>query len=130
MTMMFPRWTAEEDALAKAFVAAGIGPDALNGKIPGRTGKAVYTRVYYLKMTPDKRERANIRKRCARDGLPTISPQARKRAAGSAIFDPPPEVIHEAVLRALAPRSLTAIICGDPPLIASALGKRMAGVVA
>ncbi len=112
--------------MARALVARGIGPDSLNGKIPGRTGKAIYTRVNYLNMTPDKRESRNFRRKCARDELAAISPRVRRQYRVAAV-EPPPEVIWEAIQRAKAPRSITAIICGDPPLIASALGKRKAG---
>lgn len=37
---------------------------------------------------------------------------------------PPPEVMAEAIRAMAAPRDITAIICGDPPLGRSALSRR------
>ncbi len=130
MSLTIPRWTPEEDEIAIAFVAAGFSTSEGDGKIPGRTGKALRTRVNYLKMSSEKRARMNQRRRNhAAEQFSAVAPKARRQMQQIPI-EPPPEVIWEAIQRAMAPRSITAIICGDPPLIASALGKRMAGVSA
>ena len=118
-----PRWTKEEDALALELVAIGDTTSAMDGRIPGRTGKAIRTRAYYISLTPEERHEMNIRK--GRGRRPTFQP---KRWTSSAIT-PPPAVEADRARRMRAPRSLTAILMGDPISGQSALDRRQASQV-
>lgn len=108
---IIPRWTPEEDKLAKALVALGGSKSSMNGKIPGRSGNAIYSRVLYLAMNPEKRERMNLRKQ--RGWADRAAPKLRKRPAPAGV-EPPPEVVADALRRAAAPMSVTAYFCKDP----------------
>jgi hypothetical protein len=61
-----------------------------------------------------------VRERKAREELGAL----RRGHIGPSREDPPPEVIEEAVRAYAAPRSITAMVCGDPPPGRSALHKR------
>jgi hypothetical protein len=68
-----------------------------------------------------ERQRAKYRERRLRD---YVRPEGTPRIHISAA--PPPHVLEEAMRAMAAPRELTAILCGDPPLGRSALD-RMTG---
>jgi hypothetical protein len=113
------RWTPEEDAIAKALVATGGSSSSLNGKMEGRSGAAIRSRVNYLAMTKEQRFRANLRRRNGR----VAPPRVRQRVHVST-FEPPPEVLEEAMLCANSPRTPAMLLFGDPLPGRSALDQR------
>lgn len=122
MEPLTPRWTPAEDALALSLVATGLSAGELNGKIPGRTGKAVKTRARYISLSSEERHLQNVRKIRIRSA-PRSTVRTRVMPALSANA-PPPEVMADAERRASAWRTLTAIAFGDPPPWSSALDRR------
>ncbi|SRR5258708_4679594 len=117
------RWTKEEDAMALEIVAIGGTTSSMDGRVPGRTGKAIRTRAYYISLTPEERHELNVRK--GRGRRPTFQP---KRWTSSAVT-PPPAVEADRARRMTTPLSLTAILMGDPDPSRSALGRRQASRV-
>src|SRR5258708_5966138 len=108
------RWTKEEDAMALEIVAIGGTTSSMDGRVPGRTGKAIRTRAYYISLTPEERHELNARR--GRGRSPTFQP---KRWTSSAV-PPPPAVEADRARRMTTPLSLTAILMGDPDQIGRA----------
>ncbi len=100
-------WTAEEDRIAAEMRAAGLTMTAIGERLD-RTENAVDGRFQYLRITPEEKQR---RQRIRRD-------RARASLSGDNCWKVregiPAHVIEDRDRRLSAPRSLTAIICGDP----------------
>jgi hypothetical protein len=110
-------WTDSETEAARANYH--LPPDEFRRKT-GRTKQAAKAHLRYVSR-PEVRERKNAQKvalRLARKENPLPKVELNTAVA------PPPEVIIDAIKRASAPRTLTAIICGDPAPGFSALERR------
>lgn len=93
-----PNWTEEEDRIAREMLDHWASDE--EWRAFGRTKRAGRKRMQTLKF--DHRIRETQQRRI----IPAMRPYT---------ISIPPEVIADALLRASAPRSLTAILCGDPP---------------
>lgn len=114
-------WTSEEDSAALAMRRDGMRPPAI-GEVLQRAGGAVSSRLRYLALTPAERLQKN---RAKRDSRPSRAQAvARMRVMPSNNKLVPAAVLEERERRLLEPRSLSAILMGDPPLSRSALGRR------
>jgi hypothetical protein len=101
-------WTPEQDALARKMVAANESEEAFLTKI-GRTKNA----------SKDRIKRVNHGERLNGSGA--------IRGGTCAVRGPSEEALADARMRAAEPRTLTAWQFKDPPLMQSALWKKMNG---
>lgn len=108
-------WLASETELARANYHL---PPAQFQRITGRTKQAARAHLKYISRA-DVRERKNAQKVALRLAMKQCQP-----TAAVAPIVVPDEVIAEAARRAAAPRSLTGIVMGDPPIGFSALERR------
>lgn len=113
-------WEAEEDAILRAMTLEGKTYPVIAGVLK-RSHDAVKNRAIAI-ISLEDREAANFLKRTNRI-MPTKY-QKTTHTAETRMEAVPPHVFEERNVRALAPRSLTAILMGDPPVGFSALGKR------
>lgn len=97
------KWTHDETDLARQMIERGDDEDAFLTQF-GKSKKSAIARVDRVKDRPKTRACPNI---------PT-----------SGRVDVPDHVQIEATQRASAPRSLTAILCGDPPVGYTQLDRR------
>lgn len=112
----FRRWSEAETAKARELVDTDIHPDAFLAQV-GRTKDAARSRLKWID-NPAYRA-AHSADMCARR---REMPHSHIIAAPK--FAPPPDVVADAMRRAVAPRSLTALLMGDPAPGASALDRR------
>lgn len=94
-----PAWTPQEDARLLALRQQGLTWDTIAAALPGRTVNACTARAYSL----SERGASGIGKARSSDGVPS---QERRSAIARAL------AARDAA--AMAPRTLTAMICGDP----------------
>lgn len=112
-------WTAEEDATLREMTMAGNNYQEVADAMPGRTYAAVKCRMRYVNLTKEQFAEANRKKRARR-----VTPAHYRKWDEIKHTVAPPEVIEDARQRAMAPRSLTAILMGDPAPGQSALERR------
>lgn len=123
-------WTEYETARAREFIAAGVKP----AEFLSRTGRSKATAKAHLRYIDDEVYRQRVIDTAIRyrrvverrepSALPTIYGSTEPRVVV------PPDVVQEAQRRALAPRTITGWVCGDPPIGYSALDQRAAGASA
>lgn len=94
-----PAWTPEEDARLLALRQQGMTWDTIAAALPGRTVHGCQSRAYSL----SERGASGIGKERSNFGVPA---QERRCAIARAL------AARDAA--AMAPRTLTAMICGDP----------------
>ncbi len=98
-------WTEQETKQARASMQ--LPPDDFF-RLTGRTKQAARAHIRYVDHPELWEQRTNRKRRERRElGIPERLLTAKS--------GPPPEVIADAIKRALIPRSITALICGDPP---------------
>lgn len=117
MSNLRKNWTDEETELARRLLAQDISDFEFEHQL-GRTKTAARTRMQTVSYRGWRAEA---------DDLRTLS-QSRskcKEFSSSRAETIPPEVIADAVRRSNAPRSLTAMLCGDPPFGYSAYDRRV-----
>lgn len=106
-------WTDEETELARLHYKRGVSPEEFLAKT-GRTKDAAKRRFEYVDR-PEVRERHIKKQQMYRDAAKAsgdMHTAARKVAV-------PPDVLQDAKRRASAPRSLTGVLMGDPPVPAA-----------
>lgn len=91
-----------------------------------RTVKAVNNKIHWLGRSQDYRDNYNKRRR-VKYKIETHDTRAVVGNLGKTAGRPSHDMLIDRDRRAMAPRSLTAMIFGDPPPGMSALDKRMAG---
>ena len=107
---MKPRmWTPEEDQVIRAGVVAGKTYEEISTDLENRTRAAVKGRIRWINISPEVRKESNRKKRARR-----IVPAHYQKWGSVKNTHVPPDVIEDAIRRARAPRSLTAILMGDP----------------
>jgi hypothetical protein len=114
----YPKWTAEEDAAIEAFRSQGLRPVEIHMKMPQRTTSAIKLRLSILRIGLDKHRQRDRTRR------PRVQFPKNHVAECVVPVVVPDEVMAERESRLSAPRSLTALICGDPPVGFSALERR------
>lgn len=119
MVLRSSNWTPEETELARKLLAEGAPEREFERQI-GRTKEAAKTRIQTLNYRARRAEADRFR---TLSGSRCKKSEYRRVEAEAAI---PPEVIADSVRRSDAPRSLTAMLCGDPPPGYSALDRRRA----
>jgi hypothetical protein len=111
-------WTDEQTAKARELLAAKAPNETFIAEI-GRSKVAARARIRYL----GDPEGFKSKRRAER---PSRAKTASKRVENPDRFYIPDEVIAAAAARLTAHRSLTAQLCGDPPVGFSALDRRQA----
>lgn len=109
-------WSAEEDATLIASKTAGLQYYQIADQLPKRTVAAVKCRYRQIGLTPEVRAALALKK-----SKPSIRATRIQYAVAPAV---PPAVLRDRDCRLTARKSLTAIICGDPPAGYSALERR------
>jgi hypothetical protein len=97
----FRTWSSDDTEIARQMVLNKEPSEAFLAKL-GRSETAARERVKRAN------ERVNVERRATAEGFAKA----------------PPQLVEDAIRRARAPRSLTAIVCGDPPHGFSALDRR------
>lgn len=110
-------WNDQDTALAAKLIAAG-SDNATFLNVLGRSKRSARERLRYIKARKPHSERSM-----------RSSPNIHCRDYSKRV-DVPDAVIQAAVLRQLAPRSITALFFGDPPTGYSALDRRATGAAA
>lgn len=114
------RWTDEEWQRAKSLLDSGYTQDAVAGII-GRTSQQIASKKQWESLSSDRRERKALQKRQRRaEYIPSTS--VRLHVADYMTI--PECVIEERNARAVAAKSLTGWVFGDPPIGYSALDRR------
>lgn len=130
MTRARSNWTEYETARARELIAEGVKP----ADFRSRTGRSKATAKAHIRYIDDEvyRQRVIATAIRYRRVVPRREPSALPTVYGST--EPrvvvPPDVVAEAQRRALAPRTITGWICGDPPIGYSALDQRTVGAPA
>lgn len=119
-----PKWSKEEDDILLRMRKAGATSRDIAATLNGRSPKSVEARLNYLKRTPAQREARNARRRlmAGESGRRVLNPENHVATKSPEV---PPEVWIDRIKRAMTPRSVTAIICGDPIPGYSALDRRI-----
>ena len=104
----YPLWSEEETKKLVSMVRDGKSYREIAARL-NRTYVAVKTRAKYICLPPVERARANALRR----ELRLFTPNSGHRVLVDKI-DVPETVIEERNQRLMAPRSLTAILMGDP----------------
>lgn len=118
-------WTPEEDAQLIELRRGGLDFREISERLGNRTPLAAKNRYRNLTMPADARRAEMDRK--------NAYVRAERRAVGlrriveCATVSVPDHVAAERDARYAASLSITALICGDPPLSRSALGKKLEG---
>lgn len=101
-------WSSEEDAAILAFRAQGLSPLEIHMKMPKRTAAAIKNRLTTLRVGRDIIRKRQRERRKSRRKEYTINHVVEPRIVV------PAEVLEDRERRHAAPRSLTALILGDP----------------
>lgn len=109
-------WSPEEIALLLKLKAEGLSHRLISIQI-GRSVDAVGEKWRWEQMSPEER-----RQRYSRPKRKQTTEDIQQRAVGKSL--PSEELIADALVRATAPRSITAALFGDPPPGYSALDRR------
>lgn len=121
-------WTKEQDETMARMLAEGAKLPAIAEAI-GRTAVAIKCRRRYLSLSVEQRSEENRAWKAA--NRPAGSRKSvRGRVAPPADRFLPPGALEDAQRRLYAPRSLTAVLCGDPAPGRSALDRKLAGASA
>jgi len=121
----YQKWTEAETELARANLHLRAKEFL---EKTGRTRQAAKCHLNYVDNPETARKRAE-----AKAAYKRTNEEYRAKLKGKWVPDrnvPPPEVIEDAIRRATAPRSITAILCGDPCPGFSALDRKQAGASA
>ena len=116
-------WTAKETKILIRKKKDGLSFPEI-AKFVDRTPSSVKERWYWINRTEQDKEERRRRMAHARrrpDHVSTDQPQALRGAANRPI---PAAVLEDRRRRLDAPRSLSAVLLGDPPLMQSALAAR------
>jgi hypothetical protein len=105
-------WTAEQEAGARRLIAAKAAPEIYLSEI-GHTRSSAYKHIRWVDDPSYRAAHTNSNRVAARLASKVVHSSA-----------PPPEVLADAARRATAPRSLTALLCGDPEPGRSMLDQR------
>lgn len=114
-------WTPQDEELAKKLLEARATEAEFQEKL-GRSKAASYAHFYYLKHG-DKNRPDRIRLRPSR-GKNIVGEEGASADVVLSYARPAVQLLEEAKQRLLAPRSITAMLCGDPPPGYSALDKK------
>lgn len=113
------RWTDEEWAHAKQLLDQGYAIKNV-AKITGRTVRQVCSKKQWMLMSAEGRERKALQKSLRRSEQAEVLKINRADGAISV----PEDLVADRNARAMVGRSVTALICGDPPPGWSALDRR------
>lgn len=119
------KFTSDEDAVIKKLLADGFMPAAIAKKLMrgfGRSKFSILSRIYLLRLSTEKlQERAAVaRARRSKNRL------GQKESRVVCHVEIPSSVLIDRERRSLAPRTITALLFGDPPPGYSALDRRQA----
>ncbi|MES2030877.1 MAG: hypothetical protein V4477_16980 [Pseudomonadota bacterium] len=109
-------WTHEQSALARQLMAINASDDAFRVQV-GRSKRAARAHIRWVddaKFRADSKERKQIAARAVPKVMTTVASRPQ----------PLPEQIEAAIHRLNAPRSITAMMFGDPAPGQSALDRR------
>ena len=116
------RWTAEEDAKVHELLALDLNYKQIAERI-SRPYSSTKEHIRWLFMTEEqkewRRERIRSGRRNGKDIVRRVEEYSTREAK-------PQHVFEDAARRAEAPRTLTAVLMGDPPIGFSALDRRQA----
>jgi hypothetical protein len=113
------RWTDEEWQRCKSLLDSGIDAHAV-AQILGRTVKQVRSKHQWMTISDKDREHKAAQKRWRRAQHPDLT----IHRAQIDYFHVPERLLAEREERELAQRTITGILCGDPPPGWSALDRR------
>lgn len=117
------RWSVEETAELERLRADGLTYEQIAAAM-NRTKASCKERFRWINMSESEREIKNTRNFYARNGNVDPARVRRRRVP----FTAPTDVFAERHQRINAPRSLTAIFCGDPAPGFSALDRKQRGI--
>lgn len=100
-------WSPEDDRIVAEMKSAGHSHPEIAERV-NRTALAVTGRLQYLKTSPEEKTR-RLQRRRDREHARSIGQFENPQKS-----DPPPHVIEDRNRRLSVPRTLTAILMGDP----------------
>lgn len=122
MTALFIRWHPKQWAKAKELLARGMTPSAV-APLVGKTAHQLTEKIRWENMPEARREERRLRINARRiasgeykSARPADFPSMGSRAA--------PDLLEQARLRLLAPRTLSQLLMGDPAPGYSALDRK------
>src|SRR6185369_10689312 len=103
------KWSPRDDAVAASMKAAGSDFRAIGAAL-GRTRAATKSRMRWLSLTPEQRQK-EARASHADRAAPARRSLRQRMKPTATVQSIPPEVLRSATRRLLAERSITAMIC-------------------
>lgn len=113
-------WSKGELQTLSRMMAEGKTPDEIAQEL-GCSALRVKSRLVRERMTEEQRAAQAQRKK---EWIKKNTVDYRHCSENRASSRPPPDLIEDAQRRSLAPRSITSMLCGDPPKGYSALDRR------